>query len=49
MYLRARLATDPDELREAFGLDEVPRMPDRYDMAPTQPLADHPRLQGGRR
>ena len=35
---RARLATDPDELREAFGLDEVPSMPARYNMAPSQPL-----------
>src|SRR5580700_8130251 len=35
---RARLATDPDELREAFELDEVPRMPAGYNMAPSQPL-----------
>jgi putative SOS response-associated peptidase YedK len=36
---RASLTVDPDELREAFGLTDVPAaMPPRYNMAPSQPL-----------
>jgi putative SOS response-associated peptidase YedK len=27
-----------DELRETFGLDEVPEMPPRFNIAPSQPL-----------
>jgi putative SOS response-associated peptidase YedK len=36
---RTTLATGPDDLRELFGLDEVPDMPLRYNVAPTQPIA----------
>jgi putative SOS response-associated peptidase YedK len=36
---RATLAVSSDELRETFGLDELPKdMPARYNIAPTQPL-----------
>jgi putative SOS response-associated peptidase YedK len=35
---RASLSTDPDELRAIFELDEVPELPPRYNMAPSQPL-----------
>jgi putative SOS response-associated peptidase YedK len=35
---RASLATDPDELRAIFELDQVPELPARYNMAPSQPL-----------
>jgi len=36
---RTTLATAPADLREFFGLDEVPEMPLRYNIAPTQPIA----------
>jgi putative SOS response-associated peptidase YedK len=35
---RASLCVDAAELREAFGLSDVPAMPARYNMAPSQPL-----------
>ena len=36
---RASLSVDPDELRQAFGLTDVPAvMLPRYNMAPSQPL-----------
>src|SRR5580700_486279 len=36
---RASLSVDPDDLREAFGLTDLPAaMPPRYNMAPSQPL-----------
>lgn len=36
---RASLSVvDPDELEEALGLTDVPPMPARYNMAPSQPL-----------
>jgi len=39
MCRRASLSVDPDELREAFGLTDMPAaiLP-RYNMAPSQPL-----------
>jgi putative SOS response-associated peptidase YedK len=36
---RATLSTPGDELREVFGLDEVPELPPRFNIAPTQPIA----------
>jgi putative SOS response-associated peptidase YedK len=36
---RTILATAPADLRELFGLVEVPEMPLRYNIAPTQPIA----------
>jgi putative SOS response-associated peptidase YedK len=35
---RATLSLPPDELREAFGLDDVPEMPPRFNIAPSQPM-----------
>jgi putative SOS response-associated peptidase YedK len=35
---RASLTVDPEELRAAFGLTDVPPMAPRYNMAPSQPL-----------
>jgi len=35
---RTTLATAPADLQEFFGLDEVPEMPPRYNIAPTQPI-----------
>jgi putative SOS response-associated peptidase YedK len=42
---RAVLTTSPEDLRETLGLDEIPDMPPRYNIAPTQPIAviRHPR------
>jgi putative SOS response-associated peptidase YedK len=36
---RAALSAPPEDLREVFGLDEVPDLPARYNIAPTQPIA----------
>jgi putative SOS response-associated peptidase YedK len=36
---RTILATPEAELRQAFGLDEMPELPLRYNIAPTQPIA----------
>jgi putative SOS response-associated peptidase YedK len=36
---RATLSTPGDELREVFGLDDVPDLPPRFNIAPTQPIA----------
>jgi putative SOS response-associated peptidase YedK len=36
---RATLSTPGDELRDIFGLDEVPEFPPRFNIAPTQPIA----------
>jgi putative SOS response-associated peptidase YedK len=36
---RTALTTSPEDLREAFGLDEVPRLTPHYNVPPSQPLA----------
>ena len=36
---RATLSTPPEDLRELFGLDELPELPPRFNIAPTQPIA----------
>jgi putative SOS response-associated peptidase YedK len=36
---RTTLCTPPDDLQEIFGLDEVPELTPRYNVAPTQPIA----------
>lgn len=36
---RTKLETPPDDLREIFGLDDVPDMHARYNVAPTDPIA----------
>ena len=36
---RATLSTPTDELRDVFGLDDVPDLPPRFNIAPTQPIA----------
>jgi putative SOS response-associated peptidase YedK len=36
---RTTLVTPGPDLRQAFGLDEVPDLPPRYNVAPTQPIA----------
>jgi putative SOS response-associated peptidase YedK len=36
---RATLSTRPEDLREAFGLEEMPELISRYNIAPTQPVA----------
>jgi putative SOS response-associated peptidase YedK len=36
---RTTLVAPPDDLQEQFGLDAVPDMPPRYNIAPTQPIA----------
>src|SRR5437016_2650502 len=36
---RATLVTPGDELAEIFGLDEVPELEPRYNIAPTQTIA----------
>jgi putative SOS response-associated peptidase YedK len=36
---RTTLVTPDADLRRAFGLDEVPELPLRYNIAPTQPIA----------
>src|SRR5690349_5883132 len=35
---RATLSVSNDELREVFGLTELPNMEPRFNIAPTQPL-----------
>src|SRR5438445_8433846 len=36
---RATLSTPPEELAELFGLDEVPDLEPRYNIAPSQTIA----------
>jgi putative SOS response-associated peptidase YedK len=36
---RTKLETPPDELREIFGLDQVPDMQPRFNLAPTDSIA----------
>ncbi len=36
---RTLLSTPPEDLRELFGLDEVPDLKPRYNIAPSQPIA----------
>jgi putative SOS response-associated peptidase YedK len=36
---RATLSASPEDLEAAFGLDEVPELPPRFNIAPTQPIA----------
>lgn len=36
---RAALTANPDDLREAFGLDELPPVSPHYNVPPSQPLA----------
>src|SRR5580658_5299822 len=36
---RATLSTSPEDLRELLGLDELPDLPPRFNIAPTQPIA----------
>ena len=36
---RATLSLPPEELKEAFGLDVVPDVPARFNIAPSQPMA----------
>jgi putative SOS response-associated peptidase YedK len=36
---RATLSAPIDELRDIFGLDELPELPPRFNIAPTQPIA----------
>ena len=36
---RTALTADPDDLREAFGLTETPRLTPRYNVPPSQPVA----------
>jgi putative SOS response-associated peptidase YedK len=36
---RATLTTPPEDIQEAFGLAELPDLPPRYNIAPTQPIA----------
>jgi putative SOS response-associated peptidase YedK len=36
---RTTLSTPPQELRDLFGLEEVPDLMPRYNIAPTQPIA----------
>jgi putative SOS response-associated peptidase YedK len=36
---RTTLVTPTPDLRQAFGLDEVAELPQRYNIAPTQPIA----------
>lgn len=35
---RAALSAPPEDLREVFGLDEVPTLAPRFNIAPTQPI-----------
>lgn len=35
---RATLTASPEDLREAFGLDEMPELVPRYNLAPSQPI-----------
>jgi putative SOS response-associated peptidase YedK len=36
---RAALSAPPDDLREIFGVDDVPELLPRFNIAPTQPVA----------
>jgi putative SOS response-associated peptidase YedK len=36
---RTVLSTPPDDLREIFGLEEMPELTPRYNVAPSQPIA----------
>jgi putative SOS response-associated peptidase YedK len=36
---RATLSTSPQDLRDLFGLDDVPELRPRFNIAPTQPIA----------
>jgi putative SOS response-associated peptidase YedK len=36
---RATLSTSPEDLRELFDLHEMPELPARFNIAPTQPIA----------
>src|ERR1700722_15000727 len=36
---RTALSASPEDLREAFGLDEAPELPPRYNVPPSQPVA----------
>ncbi len=36
---RATISASPEDLREAFGLDELPDLLPRFNVAPTQPIA----------
>jgi putative SOS response-associated peptidase YedK len=36
---RATLSTPSDELRDIFALDDLPELPPRFNIAPTQPIA----------
>jgi putative SOS response-associated peptidase YedK len=36
---RGVLATKPEDLRQALGLDDLPELSPRYNVAPTQPIA----------
>jgi len=44
---RFTLTLPPDLIAEAFGLDDVPILEARYNIAPTQPVAVVRRLQAG--
>lgn len=44
---RFTLTTPGDALAEAFGLDEPPDVPPRYNIAPTQPVAAVRRIPAG--
>lgn len=35
---RAALVASPEDLRDAFGLDEAPELPSRYNIHPSQPV-----------
>jgi putative SOS response-associated peptidase YedK len=35
---RAKVTADPEDLAEAFGLDEIPPMRARWNLAPTEPI-----------
>jgi putative SOS response-associated peptidase YedK len=35
---RASLTTDPDEIARVLGLDEIPDLPPRFNIAPSQPV-----------
>ena len=44
---RFTLTLPPDLVAEAFGLDDVPALEARYNIAPTQPVAVVRRLRAG--
>jgi putative SOS response-associated peptidase YedK len=45
---RTALCASPEDLREAFGLDEDPRLSPRYNVPPSQPLDILRSLRGSR-